>query len=262
MNQLRPIVDATRNELQRRRGVVPLAELERAGIERIEAGDIRPFAQALGAPGLSVIAEHKRRSPSAGLIREGTPLEHVVSSYERAGASALSILTEGPSFGGSLKDLRAARGASTLPVLRKDFIVDPYQVHETLAAGADAVLLIVAALPERALVELHALVRDLGLDALVEVHDRDEVEVAVAAGAELIGINNRDLSTLAVDTRTTFELLPLLPAEVTSVAESGFSSRSELEELAAAGVDAVLVGEALMRSADIETACRELTGII
>jgi indole-3-glycerol phosphate synthase len=261
MNQLEPILAATEEEVRRRREAVPLAELERLGASRLEAGDLRPFASALCAPGLSVIAEHKRRSPSAGVIREGLSLEQVVGSYERAGAAALSILTDGPSFGGSLEDVRAARAATRLPILRKDFIVDPYQIHESLAAGADAVLLIVAALSGRALAELHALARELGLAALVEVHDREEVEAALAAGAEIIGINNRNLSTLAVDVRRTFELAPLLPSGKTTVAESGFTRPAELERLDGAGVDAVLIGEALMRAQDIEAACRELTGI-
>jgi indole-3-glycerol phosphate synthase len=259
MNRLEPILAATRREVGRRRGTVPLAELERAGARRLAGGDLRPFKDALAAGGLSVIAEHKRSSPSAGVIRDGLDIEDVVTAYERAGAVALSILTEGPSFGGSLDDLRAARAAAALPILRKDFIVDPYQLHESLAAGADAVLLIVAALPEPTLAELHALARELRLAALVEVHDRDELEVAAALGAEIVGINNRDLSTLTVDPGRTFELLPLLPPGIVTVAESGFSRPDELDRLADAGVDAVLIGEALMRSPDIEAACRALT---
>jgi indole-3-glycerol phosphate synthase len=192
------------------------------------------------------------------VIREGLALEGVVQAYERGGAAALSILTEGPSFGGSLGDLSAARAASTLPILRKDFVVDSYQVYESLAAGADAILLIVAALPARELAELHELAGELGLAALVEVHDGGELEIAAAAGARLIGINNRDLATLEVDTRRTFELVPHVPSGATVIAESGFRRRSELEDLAGAGVHAVLVGEALMRSPDIEAACRAL----
>ena len=261
MNELERIVATTRLEVGRRRDVVPLAELERAAAERSHA-EVRPLIEALTRPGLSLIAEHKRRSPSAGLIRDGVPLVEVIRSYERAGAAALSILTEEQNFGGSLEDLRSARAASPLPILRKDFIVDPYQVHESLAAGADAILLIVAALSEQELLGLYALARTMGLGVLVEVHDRREAEVALAAGAEVVGINNRDLTTLAVDTGRTFELLPLLPSDVVSVAESGFTTRAELEQLAEAGVDAVLIGEALMRSTDIEAACRELTGII
>jgi indole-3-glycerol phosphate synthase len=258
MNRLEPILRETRGEVLRRREAVPLAELERAGALRLESGDVRPFAGALTAAGLSLIAEHKRRSPSAGLIRGGLELEDVVTAYERAGAAALSILTDGPSFGGSLADLGAAREASSLPILRKDFMVDPYQLYESLAAGADAVLLIVAALPASELAELHALAGELGLAAVVEIHDRDELAAALAVGAEIIGINNRDLGTLTVDPRRTFELLPLLPAGTVRVAESGFSRPEELEQLAGAGADAVLIGEALMRSADIEAACRRL----
>ena len=148
MNRLDPIVAATREEVARRREAVPPASLEEAGAaRRAEDEPMRGFAEALARPGLSVIAEHKRRSPSAGPIREDLALEDVVRAYERGGAAALSILTEGPSFGGSLDDLRAARAAAGLPLLRKDFIVDPYQVRESFAAGADAILLIVAALP-------------------------------------------------------------------------------------------------------------------
>ncbi len=259
MNRLEPILLATRDEVRRRRESVPPAELERAGAQRLADGDLRPFKRALSRPGLSVIAEHKRRSPSAGVIREDLRLQDVVTAYERGGAAAVSILTEGPSFGGSLDDLRAAREVSGLPVLRKEFIVDAYQVHEALAAGADAVLLIVAALPGSTLAELHALALELSLAAVVEVHDRAELDVAAAVGAEIIGINNRDLSTLTVDRQRTLELLPLVPSGTVTVAESGFSRPDELDQLADAGVDAVLIGEALMRSPDIEAACRRLT---
>jgi indole-3-glycerol phosphate synthase len=258
MNQLERIVASTRAELGRRRRAVPLAALEREAVQRAASDDRRCFVQALTSPGLSLIAEHKRRSPSAGMIRDGIALETVVQAYERGGAAALSVLTEQSSFGGSLDDLRAARAAAALPILRKDFVVDPYQVLESFASGADAILLIVAALPERDLVQLHAQALELGMAALVEVHDERELGAAVTAGAQVIGINNRDLATLAVDTRRTFELLPQIPAGAATVAESGFSRREELDELAHAGVDAVLVGEALMRSADIEAACRAL----
>ncbi len=261
MNQLEPILAATREEVARRQRAAPMAELERIGRERLAARELRDFMAAVQAPGLSLIAEHKRRSPSAGLIRDGVTVEHVVGAYERAGAAAVSILTDGPSFGGSLDDLRRARAATALPLLRKDFIVGPYQVHESLAAGADAILLIVAALREAELSELHALTRELGLVALVEVHDRPELDVALGAGAELVGINNRDLTTLSVNTETTFELAPLLPANVTSVAESGFRSHDELAQLAGLGVDGVLVGEALMRAEDVEEACRALSDL-
>jgi len=252
VNHLERIVATTRQEVARRQAHAPLAP----------PGQVEPrrtFAQALRRSGLSLIAEHKRRSPSAGAIREELELAEVVGAYERGGAAALSVLTEGPNFGGSLEDLRAARAASGLPILRKDFIVDPYQVSEALAWGADAILLIVAALSAQELSGLHQAALDHGLAVLMEVHDAAELEAALAAGAELVGINNRDLTTLEVDTRRTFELRERIPQGVTVVAESGFRSRRELDELAAAGVDAVLIGEALMRSPDIEAAVRELT---
>jgi indole-3-glycerol phosphate synthase len=256
VNRLEPIVAATREEVARRRVSAPIAELEAVAAGR---GEVRPFRPALARPGLSLIAEHKRRSPSAGVIRDGASLEEVVGAYERGGAAALSVLTEGPSFGGSVDDMRAAREAVRLPILRKDFIVDPYQVVESLAAGADAILLIVGALNARDLSALHQQAQDLGLSALVEVHDERELQVAAYLGAGIIGVNNRDLKTLEVDTNRTFELLPGVPEDALVVAESGFGRRDQLDALHEAGVDAVLIGEALMRSPDIEAACLELT---
>ena len=253
MNRLDPIIAATREEVARRRKAVPPSALKRGDV-----GDVRSFPDALARPGLSVIAEHKRRSPSAGPIRGDLTLQDVVGAYERGGAAALSILTEGPSFDGSLDDLRAARAAADLPLLRKDFIVDRYQVLESFAAGADAILLIVVALSPAELSRLYDEAQDLGLSVLVEVHDERELDAALSLGAPVIGINNRDLTTLEVDTRRTFKLLPRVFGHALVVAESGFSRRDQLDELAAAGVDAVLIGEALMRSPDIETACRAL----
>jgi indole-3-glycerol phosphate synthase len=258
LNELERIVLRTRAEVARRRAAVPVAELESAAGA---AGPVRPFADALARPGLSLIAEHKRRSPSAGLIREGVSLEDVVGAYQRAGAAALSVLTEAEGFGGSLDDLRRAREVSALPVLRKDFVVDEYQVVEAAAAGADAILLIVAALGEEPLGRLHRIAGELGLGVLVEVHDARELAVAGSVDPRVIGINNRDLTTLLVDTARTYSLLPLIPPGTLTVAESGIRTRAEMEDLAAAGVDAVLVGEALMRAPDIEAACRELTGV-
>jgi indole-3-glycerol phosphate synthase len=209
---------------------------------------------------VSVIAEHKRRSPSAGVIREGATVADVVRAYERGGATALSVLTEPFHFGGSLDDLREAHRATALPVLRKDFIVDRYQLYEAVAAGADAVLLIVAALERD---ELDALLReawDLDLDALVEVHDERELEVALEAEADVLGLNNRDLSDFSVDLERTYELLSDVPAGKTVVSESGFSTREQLDELERVGVDAVLIGETLMRAPEPEVALRDLTG--
>jgi indole-3-glycerol phosphate synthase len=257
MSELRRIISSTREDVARRRDATPAAALEQAARERGEL--IRPFAAALRGPQIALIAEHKRRSPSAGAIRVDLPIESVLAAYERGGAAALSILTEGPNFGGSLDDLRAARAATDSPILRKDFIVDGYQLSEALVAGADAILLIVAALERSELESLHEQALGLGLSALVEVHDERELDLALSLGAELIGINNRDLTTLSVDTARTYELVPRVPAGVTVVAESGFRARDELEQLEHAGVHAVLVGEALMRSSDIESACRALT---
>jgi len=260
MNALEQIVARTRSEVARRRVAAPLRELELAASARLEQGPLRPFAPALSGPGVAVIAEHKRRSPSAGLIRDGLAVQDVVGAYERGGAEALSILTEAASFGGTLADLSAAREASTLPILRKDFVVDAYQVTESLAAGADAILLIVAALQASELASLYAQAQSLSLGVLVEVHDEAELDVAAELGARTIGINNRDLTTLEVDTERTHVLAPRAPDGSLVVAESGFRTRGELDRLAGAGVDAVLVGEALMRAPDIEAACRALTG--
>ena len=258
MNVLDRIVESTRDDLRRRREEVPLATLERALAGR---GEDRPFSEALTLPGVSVIAEHKRRSPSAGLIREGATVEDVVTAYERGGAGALSILTEGHHFGGSLEDLRAARAASALPILRKDFIVDAYQLYESAAAGADAILLIVAALEPREVARLHAEARALDLDVLVEVHSERELECALeVVDADVIGINNRDLTDFSVHVERTYELLADVPAGKTVVSESGFHAREQLDELERVGVDAVLVGESLMRAPDPEAALRALTG--
>jgi indole-3-glycerol phosphate synthase len=220
----------------------------------------RPFSEALVAEGISLIAEMKRASPSRGPIRPDASVADMVRAYERAGASACSVLTEGEWFGGSIDDLREARAACDLPLLRKDFIVDPYQLLEARAAGADAALLIVAALDRERLGDLMATASELGMDALVEVHDEDEVEVAVEAGAEVIGINNRDLHSLEVDVRTTFRLLADVPAGTVVVAESGITEAAIVRELQDAGVDAILVGEALMRADDPARAVDELLG--
>lgn len=258
MSILDRIIDETREEVQARRSRVPLSQLEAALADRPEP---RPFSEALTRPGVSVIAEHKRRSPSAGPLREGMSVVEVVQAYERGCASALSILTEPFHFGGSLDDLRQARAATMLPVLRKDFILDPYQVYESAAAGADAILLIVAALHPEDLRILHREARALDLDVLVEVHGEEELDVALDVEADVIGINNRDLTDFSVDIERTFELLSDVPAGKTVVSESGIAAREQLEALERVGVDAVLVGETLMRAPDPEAACRELTGV-
>lgn len=257
MSRLDRIVETTREQVRSRSRDTPLADLE----ARIDRHDERPFSEAFHRPGIAIIAEHKRRSPSAGEIRAGASVGEIVSAYERGGAAALSVLTEGPNFGGSLEDLHAARAASALPVLRKDFIVDPYQVYETAAWGADAMLLIVAALEPDELMTLYREARGLDLDVIVEVHTESELERALEEiDADIIGINNRDLGDFSVDIARTFELLADVPAGKTVVSESGFYARDQMEELERVGVDAVLIGESLMRAADPERAVRDLLG--
>ena len=247
MSALAELTRAARAQVDRRRAQVSLEELERAIPGRRES---RPFNEALAAPGISVIAEYKRRSPSAGDLPRGSdPIEDIVCAYERGGAAALSILTESDHFGGSITDLRAGRAVTDLPILRKDFTVDPYQLYEAAAVQADAVLLIVAALDPGELERLHGEARELELDVALERLD-----------ADVIGINNRDLTDFTVDVHRTFELLADVPAGKTVVSESGISSRAQIEDLEEVGVDAVLVGEVLMRSDDPEALCRELAG--
>jgi indole-3-glycerol phosphate synthase len=183
----------------------------------------------------------------------------MAAAYAGGGAAAISVLTVQPNFGGSLADLRAAREACSLPILRKDFLIDSYQLGEALAAGADAVLLIVAALADAQLATLHEQARELGLDVLVEVHDGEELQRALALGAEIVGINNRDLRDFSVDVGRTVRLLGEIPTEMTVVSESGISDPRQLAELERAGVHAVLVGESIMRAADPAAALRTLT---
>jgi indole-3-glycerol phosphate synthase len=214
------------------------------------AGEPGRFHAALTGPGIGVIAEFKRRSPSAGCLREDADVASIAAAYEQGGASAMSVLTEGPNFEGSLEDLRAARAACGLPILRKDFIVDPYQLYEAKAASADAVLLIVAALGSHELASLYETASGLGLDVLVEVHDSDELATAAGIGARLIGVNNRDLRDFTVDVARTSRLLAEMPAGATVVSESGIATPEQLRDLEQRGVAAVLVGETLMSASD------------
>ncbi len=252
---LERILHTTREEVARRKRELPIDQLERGGEAPAARRSLRA---ALTEPGIAVIAEFKRRSPSAGMLRERPDLAALVGAYERGGAAAVSILTEGPHFEGSLEDLREARATCALPMLRKDFLVDPYQLHEARAAGADAVLLIVAALDQPALLDLHEQASQLGLDVLVEVHDRAELTRANEVGARLIGINNRDLRDFSVDVERTFSLLEEVPDGVAVVSESGIATAAQLRRMEAQGVQAVLVGETLMRSPDPEGALRAL----
>jgi indole-3-glycerol phosphate synthase len=243
---LERILAQTRQEVARRKLHAPLD----LGSPPVRADKERRFHEALCGPGIGVIAEFKRRSPSAGELAERPQLEQVLRAYELGGAVALSILTEGPNFHGALEDLRVARAVSDLPLLRKDFIVDPYQLYESLGAGADAVLLIVAALQPQELALLYRQAQEIGLDVLVEVHDREELDGALAVGAELIGINNRDLRDFSVDVGRTEALMGDVPPGVSVVSESGVSSSQQLARLRKRGVQAVLVGETLMRARD------------
>ena len=196
---------------------------------------------------------------SAGTIREGASCAEIVRAYERGGAAALSILTEEAHFGGSLADLREGRAATELPILRKDFTIDPYQLYEAKVAGADGVLLVVGSLEQPALASLYAQAGELDLDALVEIHDDEELERALELDCDVIGINNRNLEDFSVDIQRTFDLLADVPAGKVVVSESGIRHRGQIEELEQVGVDAVLVGEALMRATDPESAVRELS---
>ena len=255
MSVLEEIVERKREEVATRKACRPLADL---AAQAASSGAPRDFEAALRAPGLSVIAEIKRRSPAKGDLRIDLDAGEQARRYDEAGASALSVLTDEPYFRGSDDDLRAARAATVLPILRKDFTIDPYQVYEARLLGADAVLLIVRALPDALLRELLGLAGELGLSALVEVHDEPELRRAAAAGARLIGVNNRNLDTLEVDPETSLRLRALLPSGCTSVAESGISSPELAGRLARAGYDAILVGEVLVRADDPGVLLRRL----
>jgi indole-3-glycerol phosphate synthase len=256
MGMIEQLVDAAGQGVQRRRAEKPLAELEAELASRSER---RPFDEAMTRPGLSLVAEFKRRSPSAGEIRAGATVAEIAAAYEEGGAAAISVLTDRPHFGGSYADLREAREACELPILQKDFIVDPYQLYEAAAYGADAILLIVAALEDEPLASLFDTAVGLDLDCVVEVHDEDDLDRALAIDADVLGINNRNLDDFSVDVTTTFELITDVPAGKTVISESGIADRPVLEELEQRGVDAVLIGEALMRAPDPGAKVRELT---
>lgn len=253
MTILEEILASTREDVAKRARELPLASLGAGPARRPHA-----FRDALSGPGCAVIAEHKRRSPSAGPIRPGSSVGEIVAAYERGGAVAVSVLTEERHFDGSLADLRDARAACALPLLRKDFTVDPYQLAEAVAAGADAILLIVAALERAELRALHEEAAERGLDALVEVHDDAELDVALDVGAQLVGINNRDLRDFSVEVERTYSLLGAIPDGVLVVSESGIRTAADVTRLRDAGVAAALVGERLMREADPEAALRAL----
>jgi indole-3-glycerol phosphate synthase len=254
---LRTIVAATRRitEVRRLREPLPVVEARAASA----APDGPRFERELGAAGrVNIIAECKRRSPSKGVLAARYDPVRIAALYAAGGAAAISVLTEPTFFDGALEHLAAVRQAVTTPLLRKDFIVDEYQLFEARAVGADAVLLIVAALAQADLVRLQARAWELGLAALVEIHDEDELTRAIDSGARLIGVNNRNLRTLAVDVEGSYRLAGKLPREVIGVSESGLKSREELARLAAAGYRAFLIGERFMTAADPVAALQSL----
>lgn len=258
MGILEQLISAAAQGVKDRGRQLPLDELRARLGERDQD---RPFREALTRPGMSLICEFKRQSPSAGPIAPGVDLADQVRAYEAGGAAALSVLTDEVHFDGRLDDLAAARAACSLPILRKDFVVAEYQLFEAAVGGADAVLLIAAVLDDDRLRDFQLKAAELDLDCLVEVHDEDELERAVESGAEVIGINNRNLDTGVVDIQTTYDLITDVPTGTTVVSESGISSREELVELERVGVDAALIGETLMRSDDPEEMVRLLAGM-
>jgi indole-3-glycerol phosphate synthase len=250
MNVLEEIIARKRERVQAAKQVVSLEVCSRA----------RPhaFSDALRAEGINIIAEFKRRSPSKGLIRADAHVDEIAGAYQRGGAVAMSVLTEEDYFAGSLDDLRAVKAAVALPVLRKDFVFDEYQVYESAAAGANAILLIVAALDDQLLSGLRELAEGLGLDALVEVHTSEEMSRAAASGATLIGVNNRDLRTFEVSLQTSLSLAREAPHDALLISESGLHSAADLQRLHDVGYRGFLIGETLMRAANPEQALRDL----
>lgn len=253
------IVAGTRRIVDVRREREPLQAIERRAASAAPKG--AAFEAALGRAGrVNVIAECKRRSPSKGVLCAEYDPVRMSREYERGGAAAISVLTEPTFFDGALEHLSAVRAAVRCPLLRKDFTVDEYQIVEARAAGADAVLLIVAALEQRLLQTLHARAMELGLAVLVEVHDEEELSRALDGGARLVGVNNRNLRTLTVDVDASYRLAARIPSSVVAVSESGLTSRADLERLASAGYRAFLIGERFMTDPDPAAAIRTLVG--
>ena len=257
MSVLESIIAGVMEDLRVRESAAPMEEVKELALR---APDVKDAVSALrGSDGaVTIISEVKRSSPSKGELAAIPDPASLASTYERGGASVVSVLTEGRCFGGSLADLDAVRAAVDIPVLRKDFIVTPYQIHEARAHGADLVLLIVAALEQPALVSLLERVRSLGMEALVEAHSRLEVLRALEAGASVIGVNARDLTTLEVDRHTIEQVIDVIPEDVVAVAESGVSNAHDVFEYAKWGADAVLVGEALVTSGNPLESIRDM----
>jgi indole-3-glycerol phosphate synthase len=261
---LNRIIERKRERLNEARAARPLEEVRHVAFAARESARRHALRAAIGDAGrVNVIAEFKRASPSKGEIRAGASAAETARAYERGGAAAVSVLTEEDFFRGSLRDLAEVKAAASLPVLRKDFVFDEYQVYESAAAGADALLLIVAALDDATLAALLRLAEDeLGMDALVEVHTADELSRANAAGARIVGVNNRDLRTFNVSLETSVALAASAPAGALLVSESGIRDASDIARLRAHGFHAFLVGETLMRSDDPEAALKYLRGTL
>ena len=259
MDILSQIIAKKRERLAEAKRAVPLEQLRQEALDTVSLSRSHAFRNALQNDGINIIAEFKRRSPSKGVIREDADLVSIVRSYEAAGAVAISVLTEQDHFDGSLADLQTVKACVDLPVLRKDFVFDDYQLYESAAAGADAILLIVAALDDRQLESLRRVAEeDLGMDALVEVHDAQEMDRAASSGATLIGVNNRNLRTFEVSVETSLKLAPLAPRGALLVSESGLKDATDLRRLREQGFSGFLIGESLMRAADPEAALRDL----
>jgi indole-3-glycerol phosphate synthase len=258
MDKLAEICAVKREEVAARKGLATLDDLDRRALSAGAPRGFRYSLEAKARAGFGLIAEIKKASPSKGLIRDDfRPAEHAVA-YARGGAACLSVLTDEPFFQGHEDFLMDARAACDLPVLRKDFMLDPWQVAESRAVGADAILIIVAALDDALMGEIEAAALERGMDVLVEVHDEAELERAARLKSRLIGVNNRDLKTFRTDLATTERLAPLAPQGALLVGESGINAHADCERLAAAGVRCFLVGESLMRQPDVEAATRQL----
>ena len=258
MNKLTEICATKRDEVASRKAATTFATLNAMKAEQSSPRGFRAALDAAAISGHALIAEIKKASPSKGLIRADFDPPAHAQAYEAGGAACLSVLTDAPYFQGHEEYLMAARSACSLPVLRKDFMVDPWQVHEARAIGADAILIIVAALEDGQMQEIEAAASECGMDALVEVHDARELERALNLKSRLIGVNNRDLRDFSVDFSRTYELVDRAPKDCTFIAESGLTSKADLDAMAERGVRCFLVGEALMREADVEAATRRL----
>lgn len=256
---LQEIEEKTRIRIEEQKRKISVEDLKSQAAD-MDTDTGFPFEKALKGKEIAFICEVKKASPSKGVIAEAFPYVEIARSYEEAGAAAISVLTEPDFFQGSLAYLQEIKKAVGLPVLRKDFIIDPYMIYEAKAAGADAVLLICALLTDQELLEYKKLAESLGMSALVEVHDEEEVNRALKAGSRIIGVNNRDLKTFRVDIGNSFRLRGLVPENIVFVSESGMDRPQDIRRLKENGTDAVLIGEALMRSRDRKKTLQELKG--